>query len=51
MGFFAASFVEDGTVLVVAAAAAEATVAPAGEAFGLVGAGFSDSGTGDGVRS
>lgn len=51
MDFFAASFVDDGTVSAVAAAAAEATVVPAGEAFGLVGAGFSDSGTGDGVCS
>lgn len=48
MGFFAASFAEDAAA---AAAAAEATVVPAGEAFGLVGAGFSDSDTGDGVRS
>lgn len=50
MGFLAASFAEDGAVSVVAAAA-EAVFAPAGEAFGFVGAGFSDSGTGDGVRS
>lgn len=44
--FFAASFADDA-----AAAAAAVTVVPEGDAFGLVGAGFSDSGTGDGVRS